>query len=340
MADTVQTLSLLVLAQNYKGGLVRQINRQAVALKCLPFVEGAGKNVAFAPTGTGAVAENFSEGADVANYGSDSQVSALLNWGMYRANFHVSGLAEATSASSLSPEGNLKLWARNMQDSMATLASLINGAVYTGAGTGTLLTGLDLAIGTNTNTYATIDRTVGANSYFLPNVFAPVAATALTFDLIRSDLAAIYVASGMRPDVAFVHPNVFRKIAALFDPLKQYQFSVITARGQVSLDGSAGSLNFDGCQIVEDKDASDGKIYYVQTNHVRMEYLPLDLATIPGMNDEIMDLFVDDGFGTTPLGCRMEMLAKTGDSDKATMKTYLQLVCDRPNSCGVRSNIA
>jgi hypothetical protein len=340
MADVVQTLALIVLAQNYRGGLVRQANRQAVALKCLPFVEGAGKNVAFAPTGTGAVAENFAEGADVANYGSDAQVSATIPWGMYRANFHVSGLAGATAASSASPEGNLKLWAKNMVDSMSTLASLINGAVYTGAGTGTTLAGLDQAIGSTTNTYATLDRTVGANSYFLPNVFAPVAATALTFDLLRSDLAAIYVASGMRPDIAFVHPNVFRKIAALFDGLKQYQFQVITARGPVNLDGSAGAINFDGCMFVEDKDATDGKIYYVNTGHVRMEYLPMDLATIPGMNDEIMDLFADDGFGTTPLGIRLEMLAKTGDSDKATMKTYLQLVCDRPNSCGVRSNCA
>jgi hypothetical protein len=340
MADTVQTLSLLVLAQNYKGGLVRQINRQSIALKCLPFVEGEGKNVAFAPTGTGAVAENFSEGADVANFGSDAQVSATLSWAMYRANFHVSGLAEATSASSKSPEGNLKLWARNMEDSMATLASLINGAVYTGAGTGTTLAGLDVAIGSAVNTYATLDRTIGANSYFIPNLFAPVAATALTFDLIRTDLAAIYTACGMRPDVAFVHPNVFRKIAGLFDPLKQYQFQVITARGQVSLDGSAGAINFDGCMFIEDKDATDGKIYYVNTSHVRIEYLPMDLSTIPGMTDEIMDLFVDDGFGTTPLGVRMEILARTGDSDKATMKTYLQLVCDRPNSCGVRSNIS
>jgi hypothetical protein len=260
---------------------------------------------------------------------------------MYRANFHVSGLAEATSASSLSPEGNLKLWARNMQDSMSTLASLINGAIFTGAGTGTTLAGLDVAIGSAVNMYATIDRTVGANSYFIPNLFAPVAATALSLDLIRSDLATIYTQSGMRPDVGFVHPNVFRKIAGLFDANRQYQVpSFNTARGLISLDGSAGGILIDGCTFVEDKDATDGKIYYVNSSHVRVEYLPLDLATIPGINDEIMDLFVDDGFGTTPLGVRMDMLARTGDSDKATMKTYLQLVCDRPNSCGVRSNIA
>jgi len=338
MADTLQTLSLLVLAQNYKGGLVRQINRQAVALKCLPFVQGEGKNVAFAPTGTGALAENYAEGADAANFGSDTQVSALLNWGMYRANFHVSGLAEATAATSITPVGNLALWARNMQDGMAALASLINGALYTGAGTGTTIAGFDVAIGTAANTYATVDRTV--STYFAPNVFAPGAPTALTFALIRSDLATIYTQSGMRPDVAFCHPNVFNKIAGLFDPLKQYIFQVVTAKGTINLDGSAGGLSIDGCMFIEDKDATDGKIYYVNTSHVRMEYLPMNLANIPGMTDEVMDLFVDDGFGVTPLGVRMEMLAKTGDSDKAQMKTYLQLVCDRPNSCGVRSNIA
>jgi len=340
MADTLQTLSLLVLSQNYKPGLVRQINRQATGLKCLQFVAGEGKNVAFAPQASGAVAENFAEGADAANFGSDGQTSAILNWGMYRSNFHVSGLAMATSSTSTSPEGNLKLWANNMSTSMAVLAGTINGLLYTGAGTGTTIAGLDVAIGSATNTYATIDRTVGANAFWIPSVFAPGAPTALTLALIRSDLATIFTACGTRPDLALVHPNVFNKIAGLFDELKQYVLQVDTARGVVSLDGSAGAINIDGCMFVEDKDATDGKIYYVNTSHVRFMYLPMNLSIIPGMTDEIMELFADDGFGVTPLGVQMEMLAKSGDSEKATMKTYIQLVCDQPNSCGVRSNIA
>lgn len=345
MADTVQTLSLLVLAQSYRGDVVRQINRQSVALKLLPWVQGAGQNVAFVPEGSGILAENYSEGADAANFGSDSQVKALINWGQYRANFHVSGLAMATAATSNSPIGDVALWARNMVNASSALASMLNGAVYTGAGTGTLLAGLDVAIGQTTNTYAGIDRTVGANSFFIPNVFnAAGPAAALTFDTIRGDLATIYTACGTRPDVALVHPTVYRKIAGLFDPQKFYmvptQAEIFTARGKVSLEGGPGALSFDGCMFVEDRDSTDGCIYYVNTNHVRMEYLPLDLSEVPGMDDESMQMQADDGFGITPMGVRLEMLQKSGDSDKAQMKTYAQLVCNRPNACGKRLNIA
>lgn len=344
MADTVQTLALLVLAQNYRGDLVRQINRQSVALKTVPFVKGEGKNVAFAPEGAGMVAENYSEGADAVNFGSDVQASALLNWAMARANFHVSGLALATSATSRTPEGNLQLWARNMANGAAGLASLLNGQFYTGTGAGNSLVGLDVAIGSTTNTYAGIDRSQAANAYFRPNVFAPASPTALSFAVVQGDLSDIYVACGTRPDLALVHPNVYKKLAALFTPQKFYMVptsqEIFTSRGKINLEGGPGALDFDGCKFVEDKDATDGKIYYINTNHARMEYLPLDLSTVPGMDDEIMSMFADDGFGITPLGIQLRMLAATGDSDKCQMKTYLQLVVDRPNSCGLRSNVA
>lgn len=341
MADTVQTLALLVLAQVYRGNIVRQINRQSVALKLLKWVEGAGQNVAFVPKGSGVVAEMYTEGADATNFGSDAQVKALLPWGMARANFHVSGLAEATSASTATPQGNQDIWGANMADGASALSSLVNGQIYTGNGSAPNLVGLDQAIGTANNTYAGIDRTVA--TYFAPNVFnAAGPAAALSFDLIRSDLAAILVASGRRPDLALVHPNVWRKIAGLFDPQKLFlvqTMDVETARGKVSLQGGVAAISFDGCYFVEDKDATDGCIYYLATDHVRIEYLPLDLANIPGIDDEILDFVADDGFGITPMGMRLEMLAKTGDSEKAQMKTYLQVVCDRPNSCGKRLNI-
>jgi hypothetical protein len=343
MADTLQTLALIVLAQNFKGNIVRQANRQSVLAKMIPLRKGAGKNVAFVAENTGIVVENYAEGADAANFGSDSQDTALLNWAHYRANFHVSGLAQATAQGSLTPDGNLELWARNMANGASALAKTINGALYTGAGTGTLIAGLDVAIGSISNTYAGIDK--GTKTYWQPSLFnSGGPASALTFAQVRSDLQAILIASGSRPDVAMVHPNVLAKMAALFDPLKQYQFSVVkdvtSAAGKFSLEGGIGGIHFDGCVFVEDVDATDGKIYYLNTEHVRLETLPMDLARIPGMSDEILQVMGDDGFGPLPFGFQLEMLAKTGDSDKAQMKSYLQLCVDRPNACGVRLNIA
>lgn len=342
MSATPQTLALITLALNYRGEIVKQTNRAAVTLRVIPIVEGGGQAVTFVPEGSGIVAEMYSEGAAVTNYGSDVQGKGLLSWASGRANFSVTGLAQAAAATSGTPTGNVRIWARNMANGASALASLINQEVHSGDGTGTHLTGLAVAIGSASNTYASIDRSNSANAYFRPNVWSTAAP--LSFDLIRGDLAAIYVASGRRPDVAIAHPNVIRKIKALSDPLKHLFIpttpEVVTARGSVILDPGAGVVFFEGCAFIEDKDAVDGTIAYLSTEHVRLEYLPLDLSTVPGLEDEIADVVADDGLGMVPLGMRLEMLARTGDADNAMMKSYVQLVVDRPNACGYRSNIA
>lgn len=344
MADNLQLLTSIVLAQSYRGDVVRQVNRKAITLSLLPCVPGAGKNVAFVPEGSGVVAEMYLEGADAENFGSDAQGQALLPWAMARSNFHLSGLAEATAATSSTPEGDIALWARNVTNGAAAVASLINGEIFTGSGAAPHMVGLDKAIGLTNNTYAGIDRTDGANAFWLPNKFAPVAPTSLSFDLIRGDQAAIYIASGARPDIAPIHPNVMRKLQSLFDGQKQFVMNtkdtIMTARGQVKLDGGGGAVYFEGTYFVEDKDATDGKIYYLSSDHVRIEYLPVDLSAVPGLEDEAWDVPMDDGYGMVPLGLRAEMLAKAGDSNKASLKSYLQLVVEKPNACGVRSNIA
>lgn len=339
MSDTLQTLSLITLAQQYRGDTVRQINRRSQFLKFVPIVAGEGKNVAWAPEGSGMVAENYSEGADAANFGSDSQASALLSWGLYRANFHVTKLAMDAARTTQTPAGNRALWARNLVNASAALASKLNGECFTGAGTGTLIAGLDVAIGSNNNTYAGIDRSQGGNSYFRPTVVDPGSATTLTFAQIRDDLRQIYEASGMNCDVAFCSPAVFNTIGALFDSTRRYVQEVETARGLIKLDAGYAGLEVDGCIFLKDKDAalaSTPSIYYINTNHVRLEYLPS--ANMSGLPQFEVD--ADDGFGDVPLGFDYEMLAKTGPAEKAEVVSTLQLVCDRPNSCGVRRNIA
>jgi hypothetical protein len=61
----------------------------------------------------------------------------------------------------------------------------------------------------------------------------------------------------------------------------------------------------------------------------------LEEGVVPGQI-----LTANDGFGPIPLLMTLEPLAKTGDSDKYSVKTYLELKVDRPNSCGVRKNVA
>ena len=158
MGDVPQTLSLIVQAQEYRGDIIRQINRRVVLLKLLPLRRGSGKNVAWAAESSGAIAENYAEGADAANYGSDAQTAATISWGLYRAPIHVTKLALDSAATSQTPAGNRALWARNQVNAAAALAALVEADGFTGAGTGTLVGGLNMAIGDDTNTYATIAR--------------------------------------------------------------------------------------------------------------------------------------------------------------------------------------
>lgn len=337
MSDTAQTLALITLAQMYRGDVVRQINRRSQALKILQIRPGEGKNVAFVPEGDGAVAENYSDGADAANFGSDAQASATLSWGQYRANFHVTGLAMAAAATSASPMGNTALWVRNMMNGAAKLASTINGGLFTGAGTGTLIAGFDVAIGNDSNTYAGIDRSSGSNAYFRPTVIDPGTLTAPTFALIRDDLRKIYEASGENPDVAFVPPAVFNAIGGLFDGTRRQVDQIQTARGNIRLDFGFQAVEIDGTMFVKDKDAGANKIYYVNTNHCHVEYLPPKLP--PAAAALAQQVAADDGFGMVPLGMMYEVLAQLGDSYRAQVKSYIQLVVDRPNAFGVRKNV-
>lgn len=339
MADNPQTLALIVVAQNYRGNVVRQINRKAALLKLLQIKQGAGKNCAWAPEADGQLAENYADGADVADYGSDAQDSAILPWGLYRSNFRLTGLAAAAGASSGTPQGNVSLWARNMVNSSGKLASTINAALYNGAGTGTTIAGLGVAIGDATNTYATINRaTSPANVYWRPIVTDPGSPTLPTFASIRKHLGLIYDACGEVPDIAMCPTSIFNTIGSLFDPTRRYIKEIETAKGVIKLDAGYEGLEMDGCVFFKDKDATAAQIQFINTNHLWIEFLPPD---VPGLAEVLKQMVpANDGFGQIPLGFTYEKLAKTGDSDKAMVKSYLQQVCDRPNSCGVMKNVA
>jgi hypothetical protein len=337
MSDVLTTLSLVTLSQEYRGDVIRQINRKTVALRLFRFVPGAGKNIAWVPEGDGQLAENYAEGADAANFGSDAQQPAILNWGLYRSNFHLSELAMDAAATSSSPDGNKAIWARNLVNATAKLATTLNAAVFTGAGTGTLLTGLDAAIGSDTNTYAGINRSTGGNEFWKPYHVDPGAPTTVTLAQIRTDIAAIYVKCGMQPDVALVSPATFNKIVALFDATRRYVQEIAGPNGMIRLDAGYQAVEVDGCVFVKDKDCADGVIYYLNLDHVRFEYLPSKVER--ALMAANVQIDANDGFGMFPMGFRYHMLAKNGPSEKAEVLSQFNLVVDRPNTCGVRLNV-
>ncbi len=339
MADILTTLSLVTLAQEFRGDVVRQINRRCATLKMLRIVPGEGKNIAWAPEGDGALAENHAEGADATNFGGDAQSSAFLPWALYRSNIHVTNLAMDGAATSSSPLGNRQLWARHVMNGSAKLASQINQECYVGPGTGTRMAGFGVAIDDD-NTYATMDRTSVSPdlSYFQSTVVDPGSATAISFALIRDDLRKIYEKSGETPDIAACSPAVFNAVGALFDATRRQIDSVRGGQGQVKLEFGFQALEVDGTVFFRDKDCTAATIYYLNTDHVEIQYLPSSSQAelIEAAGGPVQ---ADDGFGPVPLGFKYEMLAKTGPAEKAEILWQGNLVIDQPNTCGVRKNV-
>jgi hypothetical protein len=340
MADVPQTLALIVLAQQFAGDIVRQINRKAQTLRMIPIVTGESQNVAWAAESGGQLAMAYSEGADTTDFGSDAQASAILPWASYKSPFRVTGLARAAARTTQTPAGNVQLWARNVVNSTAALASLINADIFAGAAASspTEIEGLALAIGDDSNTYATINR--ASATYWRPTVIDPGAPDPLSFAKIRDDIRQIYEASGEKPDLAAVSPSVYNSVLGLFDSNRSYMQRVDeiqTARGAVKLDSGHSALIVDGCAFYEDKDATSATIHYLNSNHIELQVLPP--AEVPALLPGTM-LSANDGFGELPLMASFEMLATTGDSKKGEARVYTQLAVKKPCAFGVRKNVA
>jgi hypothetical protein len=340
MADTLQTLALLVLEQKFRGRMVSCINRRSAMLRLLPLVPAVGKNCAWGAKGSGQVAERYSEGADASNFGSNSKDQAILTWGLLRSNFHNSGTARRASALSATPEGVQNLVAENIEDATMELTSLINVDLHGGPGTTDTIAGLTVATGSVSNTYATIDRT--SKSFWRPYVVDPGSLTPLSFAQIRTDQSAIFTASGETPDIALCSPDVMDTLAALFDDNRRYNATVdtvTTARGKIVLDAGYEGIMFNGTVFFKDKDATANTIQYLNSRFVHVEYLPPPADMMVQLGEMGIMVEANDGFGAIPLGFMVEKLAKSGDSDKYMLTFNGQLVVRKPNSCGVRKNI-
>jgi hypothetical protein len=235
----------------------------------------------------------------------------------------------AAAASSGTPNGLLNLWGRNVVNAMTALSSTLNAAYYAQ---------LLLALADD-NTYAGLER-VTSYPLWKSNVIDPGSPTAPTLDLIRRDIAeTIYTACGFQPDLAFCSPAVFRKLGSLFTELRRYNQNVgevTTAKGKVILDASVGAIEFEGCTFIKDKDATANDIFYINSEHVHIEYLPQP-SMVAG--EVSQDVELNDGFGPIPLGAKFRVLGRTGSFAMASAQTFTQLVCDKPNSCGIRKNV-
>lgn len=338
MADTPVTQSLLVLETTFRSDIVSQINRQSVLLRMLPNKLAEAQYPTWPARYSGAVAENYTEGADASDFGSDAQSQALLGWGFLRSNFHISGTAQRVSGVIATPAANQNQIRLRTLEASEALTSRINGQLYSGSSS-TQIIGLAAAIGSDSNTYAGIDRSNSTYAFWRPKVIDPGVLTKPTLPLIRKDLADIYSQSGFSPNMAVCSPGVFTAIAESFDSTRHYIQDVMTPRGIVRLDGSARAIDVDGCVFVRDKDCTANTIYYLNTDYIDIEVLPPPPAFQQFVQNAGIALQADDGFGVLPLGFELHYLSKAGDSDKFELVTNLQLRVRKPHAFGCRKNV-
>lgn len=340
MADNAQLLANVAgaLPQYFSGPVRKQINRRSTFVRCARVTRGQGKNVAFDIEADGAIAENFGDGDDVANFGSDALNPATLGWAQVRANFRVGNVALRAAQSS---KDGMRLLARNFMSSAGKLASLINVQAFTGTGAANSMVGLTTAIH-DSNTYAGINRATAGNEYWR-SLVADAGGAPLTLAMIRSDIgASIFDASGMEPDLAFVGSATYLKIGALFQETRRDVVpatEITTSRGRVTLDGGVGAIRVDNTVFIKDKDCPAGQIIYCNSDAMELEYLPSEDEEAMA-EAGTMDMDVDDGLGPIPLGLKCYPLGRQGASRRFTTEGVLQLKLTQPNAFGRRINFA
>jgi hypothetical protein len=326
------------LAQNYRDRTVRTFNARSVLLKLLEKRKCDGKNHAWTWEGTGALAENFTSGQDVSNYGYDTKHNAILTPALSRSNGFIADDVASVAANSQLSGGFTRLVVREFENCVRKMSSYLNQQGYSGLGTGTLICGLDVALD-DANTYAGVNRSTGSLAGFRSSIFDPGVLTAPTIAMLRSDISTVYDACGEVPNLAVCSTAVWNKIAALFTELRRFNQDVMNLGGrQIAMDASVSAIELDGTMFVKDKDATANTIYYLNTDYVRWEYIPLG----PGMDDlqkQGRTMGLDDGYGAIPLGMWVKPLATTGAAEKFTMEVQANLVVEKPNACGKRLNV-
>lgn len=332
------------LNQVYENDIASQINRASVALQVLTVKPANAKNVGWDArfgTSTGAA---IADGTNVSTYNFDTKTPATLQFATYHDAFGVTGRAMSAAAASGGPDGLVDLYAESIEESSERLATKLNTEIYSGSG-GTspeTVCGLDnslLASGTYAGlliaTYPQWAATVQGNSSVKRD---------LSLQLMRDMRKAIYIASGKKPNLILCDPNQHERYGNLLGTTRRYVDEVrIAGRAPIRLDGGYNVLEFDGIPIIEDKDATAGNMYFLNTEEVFLRALPDAVQRMVGGAGEMSVNGTPEeqfGAGMARIKARVQPLAINGDARNYALFTYVQLQVRRPNACGILTDLA
>lgn len=328
--------------------VIRQMNRKATTLGLLNKAAGAGPTCAWDVSFSGATAGTYTEGADVsaADLQVDTKNQASLSWGYYRSAFGISTLAKAVAASSsTSPEDIADMVRFDAMGSASKLASVINTAIFSGSGSGSVI-GLDSALAAS-GTYAGLSK--ATYSEWGGNVLANGgSARALTKSLLDELEQTIYDACGEAPDIIVTTSAIARKYESLFDSMTR---QVIVAPGELSAARTGGNpgptwrpeegetgLTYKGRQVYRDKDCTAGHLYMLNSDYARVRFVPMPLD--PEFANAVRSMGLTDLMDPVNLAAHFSALGKLGSSDRFLLELFPQLEIKAVNAHGFIDDIS
>lgn len=352
------------LSQVFQEPLHRQWNRTSVFLNELQAKgdvgDGKGKNVAFDTEFSGNTATTVAEGSDVTagEYASDINMPAILPWAHYRSSFQISETEYDAARSSVgTPKALQDLFGERILGAGAKISRAIETDALTGTGVdgsgnptlvgiyGGALVSSGAYAGINTATFSEWAATIIANGG---------TPRALTVDLLDQGDAQIFIAASEAWDLMMTSAGVQRKYGGFFTsataPMTRFndnpQDPKYGISPKIGMQGQM-ALYYKGSQVLRNAVNPSGKLALLNTNHIKIKYLPRVMTPQDAVFAQMMQLAGMSGstpelggyVQATAIPARIAILAKTGDSIKVSVKVTLQMCVTRPNSMALITDL-
>jgi hypothetical protein len=355
------------LSQIMDPDLTREWNRTTYLLKWIAAAggikPGMGKNAAFDVEFTGATAGTVAEGSDVqaTEYNSDINEPAIFSWATYRTSFQISEQEiDAARTSVGTPERLRELFGSRIISANAILAKSVEQDLLTGTGVdingnptligvyGGALSASGPYGGLNPATYTEWASTLLANGGTLRS---------LTVNLLNQLDNAIFIASSLPWNLILTSAGVAAKYEQFFTAGTGNAGSFPIVRTETNGDptyglgaamndiGQMDNLMWKGKRVMRNPLAPTGKLSFLNTEFIKMQYLP----HLPTKNEieffEMLGLTGSSGDEpvtrmTVPLPVRFVELAKTGDSHKISGRLTCAVAFTRRNAMGICQDIS
>lgn len=217
----------------------------------------------------------MAEGADITAYNADTKVKASLDFTTYFRAFAVTGPA-LSAAAMAGPEAIVDLFEESVMEQAGALASAIENDSLNGPGTSNRMLGIFGTAGgcRVAGTYAGLDRAT-YTQWRAAELLNGGVARALTVDLMRSAVTAIYDSTGEAPDFIMTSSTQFDAYGALLGANRRYMQDITLAGGRkITLDAGFLALEMDGIPVIRVRNMPAGKMLFGCSKYLFIQQRP------------------------------------------------------------------